>query len=272
MSSTPPSSAAPSLTLPASAPGPLISAAGLGVRLGDHWPIRGIDLDLVAGQVVTVMGPNGAGKTTLIRAILGLIAADEGRVERRADLTVGYVPQRLVIDRVLPLTVRRLMTLTKRVPVAKIHDALAMTGVADRLDTPVQGLSGGEFQRVLLARAIAAEPDLLVLDEPVQGVDYAGEAALYALIAEIRDRLGCGILMVSHDLHVVMSATDRVVCLNGHICCSGAPKDVAGHPEYRRLFGPDAGAFAVYEHHHDHDHDLDGSVIGGPEHHDHHHH
>ena len=266
-----------SSSAPSSVRGSLITAAGLGVRMGDHWLIRGVDLDLIAGQVVTVMGPNGAGKTTLIRAVLGLLDADEGRVERRSALTVGYVPQRLAIDRTLPLTVRRLMTLTKRIPAGKIDDALTMTGVLDRIDTPVHGLSGGEFQRVLLARAIAAEPELLVLDEPVQGVDYAGEAALYALIAEIRDRLGCGVLMVSHDLHVVMSAIDRVVCLNGHVCCSGAPKEVAGHPEYRRLFGPDAGAFAVYEHHHDHDHGLDGSVIDDPDHrghhpgHDHHH-
>lgn len=247
----------------------LIRSSGLGVRAGERWLLHDIDLIISPGEIVTVVGPNGAGKTTLVRALLGLIDADRGSVERPDTLTVGYVPQRLRVDPTLPLTVRRLMALTKRVPEGKIRGALMLTGVADRLEAPVRALSGGEFQRVLLARAIAAEPDLLVLDEPVQGVDYAGEAALYALIGDIRDKLGCGILMVSHDLHVVMASTDRVVCLNRHVCCSGAPKEVTGHPEYRRLFGPDAGAFAVYEHHHDHDHDLDGRVVDGQ--HDHRH-
>lgn len=247
----------------------LIHASGLGVRAGERWLLHDVDLTIGPGEIVTVVGPNGAGKTTLVRALLGLVDADRGSVARRDNLSIGYVPQRLAIDPTLPLTVRRLMTLTKRVSDGKIHEALALTGVTDRLDTPVRALSGGEFQRVLLARAIAAEPGLLVLDEPVQGVDYTGEAALYALIGDIRDRLGCGILMISHDLHIVMAATDRVMCLNHHVCCSGAPKEVAGHPEYRRLFGPDAGAFAVYEHHHDHDHDLEGRVVDGGDHHHH---
>jgi zinc transport system ATP-binding protein len=176
---------------------------------------------------------------------------------------IGYVPQRLAIDDALPLTVRRFLGLAAPRSAA-IERALAETGVADLVDMPVQVLSGGEFQRVLLARALIREPDLLVLDEPVQGVDVAGQAALYDLIRRIRDRHGCGVLLVSHDLHLVMAATDRVVCLNHHVCCSGHPEAVARHPAYRALFGAAADAIAVYAHHHDHRHDAHGHAVPLP--------
>jgi zinc transport system ATP-binding protein len=249
-------------TVEAATTAPLVSARGLGVRVGERWLVHDIDLAVGRGEIVTLIGPNGGGKTTVLRALLGLVAADAGVVERTPGVAVGYVPQRLHIDSALPLSVARLMTLTEARPRSDVAAALAETGVNAVIDQPVQDLSGGEFQRVLLARALLGAPDLLVLDEPVQGVDYAGEAALYELIGTLRGRFGCGILMVSHDLHVVMAATDRVLCLNHHICCTGAPRDVAQHAEYRRLFGARAvDSYALYTHAHDHEHDLTGGVV-----------
>jgi zinc transport system ATP-binding protein len=244
---------------------PLIAARRVRVAYGEHVVLAGVDLSVAAGEIVTVIGPNGAGKTTLLRLLLGLSRPTEGRIERRPGLRIGYLPQRLPIDAVMPLAVRRLMTLTQRAPAQDVVAALAETGVAHLADAQVCRLSGGELQRVLLARALLRAPDLLVLDEPVQGVDFAGEAALYELIGAIRTRRGCGILMVSHDLHVVMAATDRVVCLNRHVCCAGTPESVSRHPEYVRLFGPRAAqTLAVYAHRHDHGHGLAGEVVGLP--------
>jgi len=251
--------------------GVLLRAEGLAVRLGERDILHGVDLTLRRGEIVTVIGPNGGGKTTLLRAVLGLLKPSAGRAFVADGVTVGYVPQRFAIDRVLPMTVARLMSLTARPGRAAIERALAETGTAHLIDASVHGLSGGELQRVLLARALVRAPDLLVLDEPVQGVDFTGEAALYELIGTIRDRHGCGVLMVSHDLHVVMAATDRVVCVNGHVCCTGAPHEVSGNAEVRRLFGPQAELFALYRHHHDHEHDLTGEPVAGHDHrHDHH--
>ncbi|HSG95264.1 MAG TPA: metal ABC transporter ATP-binding protein [Afifellaceae bacterium] len=244
--------------------GPLVALAGVGVRRNGHSILSGVDLDVHRGEIVTIIGPNGGGKTTLLNVILGITAPDDGAVSRPADLRIGYVPQRLSIDPTLPLPVRRLMTLTARFGAAEIAAALDLTGVAHLIDADVSTLSGGEFQRVMLARSILGNPDLLVLDEPVQGVDFAGEVALYEMIAAIRDRRGCAILLVSHDLHVVMAATDRVICLNGHVCCAGVPHEVAENPEYVRLFGPRAsGAVALYHHHHDHAHTVHGEVVSG---------
>lgn len=240
----------------------LVRLRDVGVRRGGRWLVRNVDLSVERGEIVTLIGPNGGGKTTVVRALLGLMNLSSGTVERASDLRIGYVPQRLSLDDTLPLSVGRLMVATMRHARADVERALELTGVAARIDDPVQRLSGGEFQRVLLARALLRGPDLLVLDEPVQGVDYAGEAALYELIQTIRADLGCGVLLVSHDLHIVMAATDRVVCLNHHVCCTGAPREVAGHAEYRRLFGARAvSSFAVYEHAHDHDHTLGGDVL-----------
>lgn len=240
----------------------LLEGRDLSLRLGRMTVLNHVSLTVSAGEIVTVIGPNGAGKTSLLRVLLGLVPATAGSVHRRPKLSLGYVPQRLVIDPVLPLSVKRLMTLTARRPAVAVRAALGETGVAALVDAPVQTLSGGEFQRVLLARALLREPDLLVLDEPVQGVDFAGEAALYQLIGAIRDRHGCGVLMVSHDLHTVMAATDRVICLNRHVCCAGRPAAVGRDPEFVRLFGPRAAAaLGVYAHHHDHAHDLAGDVV-----------
>jgi zinc transport system ATP-binding protein len=237
----------------------------LRVVIGAHRILDDVDISVASGEIVTVIGPNGAGKTTLLRVLLGLLKPSHGTVERRPGLRVGYLPQRMQIDPVLPLTVRRLMTLTQQSNADAIAAALAETGVRHLWSAQVPMLSGGELQRVLLARALLRDPDLLALDEPVQGVDFAGEAALYELISGIRARRGCGVLMISHDLHVVMAATDRIVCLNRHVCCAGTPEAVSRHPEYARLFGPRAAAaLAVYAHHHDHGHGLAGEVVALP--------
>lgn len=253
---------------------PLIEAQGLGVRGRERWLVRGVDLSIRPGEIVTLIGPNGSGKSTTVKALLGILKTAEGALKRRDDLRIGYVPQKLSIDYSMPLTVRRLMTLTGRHRREDIETALAEVGIADLVDRPVQQLSGGEFQRALLARALIRRPQLLVLDEPVQGVDFGGEIALYELISEIRDRLGCAILMISHDLHIVMGQTDTVICLNGHVCCSGTPQTVTASPEYRALFGSRAAAaLAIYRHDHDHVHLPDGTVVGdGHDHGDHHHH
>jgi zinc transport system ATP-binding protein len=240
----------------------LVSMRGAGVSRAGRWLVRGVDLDVRRGEIVTLIGPNGSGKSTTARTAVGVLKADEGSVTRVAGLTVGYVPQKLAIDWTLPLTVGRMMSLTNRPSAEEIDAALEAVGVAHLKDAQVQTLSGGEFQRALLARALARKPDLLVLDEPVQGVDFSGEVALYRLIREIRDRTSCGILLISHDLHVVMADTDTVICLNGHVCCRGTPQSVVASPEYLQLFGTRAAeTLAVYRHNHDHTHLPDGRVL-----------
>ena len=240
----------------------LVAARGLGIRRGGRWLIEGIDLDVRRAEIVTLIGPNGGGKTTTAKALLGLIRPDAGTVTRFDGLRVGYVPQRFMVDWTLPLNVDRLMRLTSAHASGAVQVALERVGAGHLRQAEVQRLSGGEFQRVLLARAIIGAPDLLVLDEPVQGVDYSGEIELYELIRAIRDELQCGILLISHDLHIVMAGTDTVVCLNGHVCCSGTPQHVAATDEYRTLFGHrGASALAIYHHEHDHAHDTCGNVV-----------
>lgn len=240
---------------------PLVSLQDVGVRRDGRWLVRGVDFSVSRGEIVTLIGPNGSGKSTSAKVAIGVLKPDEGRVERMAGLKVGYVPQKLAVDWTLPLSVHRLMTLTGPLPEVELMAALEAVGIAHLAKAEVQHLSGGEFQRALLARAIARKPDLLVLDEPVQGVDFNGEIALYDLIRSIRNSAGCGILLISHDLHVVMAATDTVVCLNGHVCCRGTPQTVSQSPEYVRLFGTRAAqSLAIYSHHHDHTHLPDGRV------------
>lgn len=242
-------------------PKSLVRLTGAGVFKDDRWLVRGVDLSVAPSEIVTLIGPNGSGKSTSAKMALGILKPTEGTADRVAGLTVGYVPQKLAIDWTLPLTVSRFMRLTGPVPEADSRRALEMTGVSHLGAAEMRNLSGGEMQRVLIARAIARKPGLLVLDEPVQGVDFNGEIVLYDLIKSVRDEIGCGILMISHDLHVVMAATDQVVCLNGHVCCRGTPVSVARSAAYRELFGPRAaGALAVYEHSHDHEHLPDGRV------------
>ncbi|PYE87667.1 metal ABC transporter ATP-binding protein [Phyllobacterium leguminum] len=240
---------------------PLIEIRNAGVFRSGKWLVRDISLQVMRGEIVTLIGPNGAGKSTTAKLALKVLKPDAGEVIDAPGLKVGYVPQKLAIDWTMPLSVERLITLTSSHTKQEIAQALEAVGIPHLAKAELRHLSGGEFQRALLARAIARKPDVLVLDEPVQGVDFTGEAALYELIEKLRDTTHCGVLLVSHDLHLVMAATDRVICLNGHVCCSGTPKDVAASTEYAKLFGPRAARpFAVYEHHHDHTHLPDGRV------------
>lgn len=242
----------------------LVSAQRLVYHQQGRVLIDGISISIHAGEIVSLIGPNGAGKTTLLKLLLGLANADSGSIQRHPDLRIGYMPQRFHVDPNLPLQVSRFMRLTCHDAQAVSH-ALQRTGAHGLLDAPLQGLSGGEFQRVLLARALLRQPNLLVLDEPAQGVDIKGQAAFYRLIARLRDELGCGVLLVSHDLHLVMASSDRVICLNQHVCCEGTPDAVSTNPAYLELFGePALEGLGVYTHHHDHHHNLHGDAV--PEH------
>ncbi len=241
---------------------PLIRAEGLRVCRAGRAVLEGVSISIAPGEIVTVIGPNGSGKTTLLRVLVGALRPDEGRVWRRPGLAIGYVPQRLFLDRSLPLSVGRFLSLPERHDAAEGAAALHRVGIADCADQPLAALSGGQFQRALLARAILGRPDILALDEPTQGLDQPGIAGFYRLLEEVRAELGCAVLLVSHDLHVVMAASDRVICLNAHVCCEGAPAVVSEAPEYRALFGAGTGGtMALYQHHHDHSHDSPG--IGG---------
>ena len=239
----------------------LIRLDGVAVSFNGQAVLDEVQLSVQPGEIVTLIGPNGAGKTTLVRVVLGLLQPDRGNVRRAARLRIGYMPQKLHVDATLPLSVLRFLRLVPGVDRKRALAALAEVGAEQVIDSPLQSISGGEMQRVLLARALLREPQLLVLDEPMQGVDVAGQAELYRLISRLRERHGCGVLMVSHDLHLVMSATDQVVCLNRHVCCSGHPEQVSGDPAFIELFGQDAKSLAVYHHHHDHAHDLHGGVV-----------
>ncbi|MEM8570798.1 MAG: metal ABC transporter ATP-binding protein [Pseudomonadota bacterium] len=233
---------------------PLLTATDLGFQVGGHQILRDVSMTLTRGEIVTIVGPNGSGKTTLMRMLIGGLAPTSGRIELQPDLRIGYVPQRLSIDYTLPVTVDRFLALGERSR-AKRLGALERVGAQGLAPRQLIELSGGQFQRVLLAHALLRAPDLLVLDEAAQGLDQPGIAHFYRLIEAIRQELGCGIVMVSHDLHVVMSASDRVICLNGYICCQGTPLAISGMPEYRALFGIGTqGALSLYRHHHDHAH------------------
>lgn len=233
----------------------LIDAKGIAIGYGAAPVLAGVDFTIERGEIVTLIGPNGSGKSTLIKALMGALPVSAGRVARAPGLSIGYVPQRLMVDRTLPMTARRFLDLPNRKPAQAIADAAAQTGIALVLDHQIADLSGGQFQRVLLARAVLARPDILILDEPTQGLDQPGTAVFYTLLETLRRDHGCAILLVSHDLHVVMSASDRVICLNGHVCCEGTPHVVQNAPEYRALFGEGTrGTMALYRHHHDHAH------------------
>jgi zinc transport system ATP-binding protein len=241
----------------------LIEVRGVSVRAGRSELLHEVDLAVHPGEIVSLIGPNGAGKTTLVRVILGILRPARGEVRRLPGLVVGYVPQQLHLDPVLPLSVGRFLSIGRRRGQDELQAALAEVGAAHLQGARMQDLSGGEFQRVLLARALLRAPDLLILDEPARGIDFSGQIELYRLIERLRERHGCGVVLVSHDLHIVMGATDQVVCLNRHVCCSGRPEAVSRHPEYVSLFGPRAAdRLAVYTHAHDHAHDLAGEVVG----------
>jgi len=238
----------------------LVKLNEVGFQQNKKWLVKGVSLQVERGKIVTLIGPNGSGKSTTAKIALGIYKNIEGQVEKFTN-NIGYVPQKISIDWTLPLRVKDFMLLTDNLKDDALDEALTLTGVKHLKDKNLGNLSGGEFQRVLLARAISKKPELLVLDEPVQGVDFTGEIALYELIKKISEKLNCGILLISHDLHTVMTATDHVVCLNGHVCCSGSPKDVARNNEYKALFGEQASqTLSVYEHKHDHEHSNDGEI------------
>lgn len=238
----------------------LIETHGLTINLGGQTILSGVDFSIDPGEIVTVVGPNGSGKSTLLKALIGAVPVWKGSVTPRPGLRIGYVPQKIHLDPTLPITVERFLSMPHRISRIEAEKALSEAGAGDLGNKQMFSLSGGQLQRVLLARALVGDPELLILDEATQGLDQAGSAHFYRRIAELRETLGCAVLMVSHELHVVMSASDRVICLNGHVCCEGAPAHVASAPEYRALFGTGTGgALALYRHEHDHAHDHDHS-------------
>ncbi|WOZ79205.1 zinc ABC transporter ATP-binding protein ZnuC [Kosakonia sacchari] len=240
----------------------LVTLESITVAFGQRRVLSDISLNLRAGKILTLLGPNGAGKSTLVRVVLGLVAPDSGLIKRDKTLHIGYVPQKLHLDATLPLTVGRFMRLRPGTSKGDIIPALKRVQAAHLVDAPMQKLSGGETQRVLLARALLNRPQLLVLDEPTQGVDVNGQVALYNLIDQLRKELDCAVLMVSHDLHLVMAKTDEVLCLNHHICCSGTPEVVSMHPEFISMFGQrGAEQLGIYRHNHNHRHDLQGRIV-----------
>ncbi len=255
------SNAAPSSSADENAPGILLALKSIDKDFGDKTILEHINLTIAQGQIVTLIGPNGAGKTTLVRIALGLMQPDSGTIYHRPALRIGYMPQRVHVEPTLPVTVDRFLRLANRRDRGLMSSTLEDLKIGHLGQQQLAEISGGELQRVLLARALLREPELLILDEPAQGVDLAGQAELYRLISEISDKQGCGVLMISHDLHLVMSSTDEVICLNHHICCHGKPEHVSNDPAYLSLFGATAAQdLAVYTHHHDHDHSIGGGV------------
>ncbi len=245
-----------------STPVDLVRLRDVNVQFGTNHVVQNVNLDLHKDCITTLIGPNGAGKTTLVRVVLGLIKPTTGNVWQQPGLSIGYMPQKLHIDRTFPLTVKRFLQTARIRNEDTMISALEAVSAEHLLTHSMHDLSGGETQRIMLARALLREPQLLVLDEPVQGVDINGQVELYNLIGQIRKQRGCGVLMISHDLHLVMSSTDHVICLNRHICCSGHPEHVSNDPSFIDLFGQQgANSFALYSHHHNHSHDTHGDVI-----------
>lgn len=235
----------------------LIECDEMSVHLGKRKVLSNINLSVSPKEIVTVLGPNGSGKTTLFKTLIGAITPSAGVLKKQPGLRIGYVPQRLHIDETLPMTVKRFMNLPSGHSPSTVADALTHAGASGLDKQQIMDLSGGQFQRVLLARALLGNPELLLLDEATQGLDHRGSADFYRQIASVRKNLGCAIIMISHELHVVMRQTDRVICLNGHICCQGKPEAVSGSPEYHALFGLDKeseAALYLHQGHHSHTH------------------
>lgn len=240
---------------------PLITAENISFVVRGKSILSEVNLQVSSREIITLIGPNGAGKTSLIRILLGFCEPSSGKVTSREKLRIGYVPQRIVVPQVMPLRVIDFLNISNLYTLASCQEKLDEVNCSYLLHSPMQNISGGEMQRVLLARALLKKPQLLVLDEPASGMDIIGQQALYKTIRDIRDTHDCGILMVSHDLHLVMAQTDRVICLNTHVCCTGHPDDVSEHPEYIKLFGDAIEGLALYSHHHDHEHDIHGNIV-----------
>lgn len=237
---------------------PLITTRDVCLHYGADVVLHDIDFAIGEREIVTLLGPNGSGKSSFLRILIGALKPTAGRVDRSPGLRIGYVPQRLSIDANLPMSVMRFLRLGTRSNAKIMRKWVEQVGISNLLDSQIAQLSGGQLQRVLLTQALLVDPHILILDEATQGLDQQGEAAFYRLIEQVRNEQGCAVVLVSHDLHVVMSASDRVVCLNGHVCCEGTPTIVSAAPEYRALFGLGTeGALALYRHDHDHSHEHD---------------
>ena len=233
----------------------LLKISAVDVLLHGRKILDHIDLQINRNEILTLIGPNGAGKTTLLRVALGLLKPSSGTVWQKPGLRIGYMPQKLLPDQTFPLDVNRFLRLTEKNYRSRIPEVLGEVGAEHLLASSLASLSGGELQRVLLARALLRDPQLLVLDEPIQGVDVHGQVELFKLITTLRHRRGCSVLLVSHDLHLVMASTERVVCLNGHICCTGNPEMVSKDHRFLELFGPAAMPhLALYTHDPAHQH------------------
>lgn len=240
----------------------LVDLQDIGLQRNSRLILEDVNLKVQSGDIITLIGPNGAGKSSLLKIVLGLIQPSSGKIILAKGIRIGYMPQALKVESLMPLTVKRFLLLAPRANENNYMKIANDLGITDYLHSPIQSISGGELQRVLLARALLNNPDLLVLDEPAQGIDITGQAQLYQLIISMREKLGCAILMVSHDLHLVIAGTDQVVCLNKHICCSGHPATVTQDPHFIELFGSTvADGLAIYTHKHDHEHDLEGNIV-----------
>lgn len=240
----------------------LIALNNVSVVFDNKSVLDNVSISLAQNTITTLIGPNGAGKSTLVKTVIGLIKPTHGSITRSQNLSIGYVPQKLKLNDSLPINVHRFLKLNRKTTDHELQNALALVGASHLETANMHTLSGGETQRILIANALLKQPNLLVLDEPVQGVDVNGQLELYRLISSLKEKLNCGILMVSHDLHLVMAQTDEVICLQHHICCSGTPDAISSHPKYVALFGrKESEQLALYHHHHNHDHDLSGNPI-----------
>lgn len=241
----------------------LVELNAVALQVGERSILNDISLHLQPATITSLIGPNGAGKTSLVKIVLGLTEPSTGSVRRQAGLRIGYMPQKLTLNTNLPLTVERFLKLADRRG-EKLSWAMERAEAGHLAQHSMHKLSGGEVQRVLLARALLVRPQLLVLDEPAQGVDISGQLALYERISALRDELHCAVLVVSHDLHWVMAKTDTVICLNQHVCCHGHPQTVSSDPAYLSLFGKQGESTLVpYHHDHDHAHTIHGDVVEG---------
>lgn len=240
---------------------PLIRLNSINVRFGEQVVLQNINLNIYPNSITTIVGPNGGGKSTLLKVLLKLLPATTGEVIHQPQLKIGYVPQKLHLDHSMPIPVKKFLSLKPNVSPQAIDEALALFSITHLAQHRMQKLSGGELQRVLLARAILDKPQLLVLDEPMQGVDITGQTELYQLLNKTRSWLNCAILMVSHDLNIVMANTDEVLCINRHICCAGTPEAISTDPSFIHFFGDQfANNVAFYSHKHNHHHNLHGDI------------
>lgn len=234
----------------------LISAQNISLSHHGKPVLDNVSFDLKQGEFITLIGPNGAGKSSLIKVLLDLIKADSGEIKRSNNIRLGYTPQMFSPNPFIPISVMGFLNLNQKVAPNFLHETALLTGIEGLLDSPLKSLSGGELQRVLLARALLNRPNVLILDEPAQNLDVNGQMHLYKLIQDIHQQQGCAVLMVSHDLHRVMKESTQVLCLYHHICCMGQPETIIKDSQFNDLFADQMDELmATYEHHHNHCHE-----------------